>query len=96
VADPLDRQQPKLAPNHGDEFAAIAWSYAAAVRLGIDPHVVFHSAGYHGWRKAYAENFSAGRYVGVPLLQYYDMAIDPPRRGERPPDAYPHMLRWLR
>src|SRR5947209_3225287 len=23
------------------------------------------------------------------------MAIEPPRRGERPPDAYPHMLRWL-
>jgi hypothetical protein len=96
VADPAERQQANLAPNDGDEFAAIAWSYAAAVRLGIDPHLVFHAGGYHGWGKAYAENFSAGRYVGVPLLQYYGMTIEPRRKGEPQHEAYPHMLRWLR
>ena len=44
------------------------------------------------------ENFDAGRYVGVPLLQAYDMAVEPPRRGRPVGDAvpFPHMLRWVR
>jgi hypothetical protein len=97
VADPDARREEKLSPSDGDEFAAIAWSYAAAVKLGIDPRIVFHAGGYRGWSTAYVENFTAGRYVGVPLLQLYGMAIEPPRRaGERRSEAYPHMLRWLR
>src|SRR6476620_893093 len=30
------------------EAAAICWSYAACVHLGLDPRVVFHKHGYHG------------------------------------------------
>ena len=96
VADPAGRHQEKLSPDDGDEFATIAWSWAAAMKLAIDPHIVFHPDGYRGWSAAYVENFAAGRYVGVPLLQYYGMAIEPKRRGECRSDVYPHMLRWLR
>src|SRR5579872_7309423 len=59
---------------HGDsgddaglEMAAIAWSYAAALHLGIDPAVVFHPAGYRGGADALLDNFAAGRFIGVPL-----------------------------
>lgn len=96
VADPAERKQPKLSPNDGDEFAAIAWSYAAVIELGIDATVVFHPGGYRGWSAAYVENFAAGRYVGVPLLQLYDMTIEPRWARGRSSEAYPRMQRWLR
>ena len=42
------------------------------------------------------ENFTAGRYFGVPLLQLYGMAVEPRRAAETGAEPYPHMLRWLR
>src|ERR1700722_2635441 len=44
-----------------EEMAATAWSCAAAVRLGLDPSVVFRAAGYRGGAESLLENFSAGR-----------------------------------
>src|SRR5215831_18458521 len=73
VADPAVRNEPKLSPDGGDEMAAIAWSYAAARRLGIAVEIVFHPGGYKGSSPALIENFGAGRYIGVPLLQFYGM-----------------------
>ncbi|HTQ29980.1 MAG TPA: hypothetical protein VMI53_02115, partial [Opitutaceae bacterium] len=78
-----------------EEMAAIAWSYAAALHLGLDPAVVFHEAGYRGGARALVENFSAGRYVGVPILQWLGLAEDPRTAvaaGRRP---YPEMIRWV-
>ena len=46
---------------------AIAWSYAAAVHLGLDPAVVFHEAGYRGGSGSLIENFAQERYIGVPI-----------------------------
>ena len=71
----------------GDEMASIAWSYAAALHLGIDPTVVFHEHGYRGDSPMILENFGAGRTFGVPLLAWYGLC-----------DAatYPAMRRWLR
>ena len=39
VSDPAERQQSTLSPNDGDEFAAIAWSYASIRHLDIDPAI---------------------------------------------------------
>jgi hypothetical protein len=79
-----------VGPDGGAEMAAIAWSYAAAVHLDIDAAVVFHAAGYKGGAIALIENFSEGRYVGVPMLQYYGLCRE---KGE---GAYPQMIRWVR
>ena len=54
----------------GEEVGAIAWSYAAAVYLQLDPGVVFHEHGYHGGSQSMLENFAAGHYIGVPMLQW--------------------------
>jgi hypothetical protein len=70
----------------GEDMAALAWSYAAAMHLGLAPEVVFHAAGYRGGSRAIIENFSEGRYVGVPVLKWIGLT------GE----AYPEMIRWLR
>ena len=34
----------------GMEMGAIAWSYAAAMHLGVAPSVLFHDVGLSGWR----------------------------------------------
>jgi hypothetical protein len=46
VASLEERKREKFKPTLGDEITAIAWSYAAACHLGIDPAIVFHPAGY--------------------------------------------------
>ena len=80
----------------GGEMAAIAWSYAAALHLGLDPAVVFHEGGYRGDSASITENFSAGRYFGVPLLQWFGMTFDDVQAPRQGIAAYPAMQRWLR
>jgi hypothetical protein len=79
---------------HGDagndvglELGAIAWSYAAAVHLGIDPAIVFHESGYRGASRSILENFAAGRYIGVPILHW---------AGLTTAETYPAMRAWVR
>jgi hypothetical protein len=96
VTDPAERNAPTLAPSDGDEMTAIAWSYAALCHLELDPAVVFHADGYKGGAQSIIENFTAGHYFGVPLLQLYGMTVEPRRAAESGVTPYPHMLRWLR
>jgi hypothetical protein len=77
-----------------EEMMAIAWSYAACLHLGIDPHFVFHENGYKGGGDNIVDNFKSGNYVGVPLLQWLGMATTLP--GEGNVFTYPMMMKWLR
>ncbi len=95
VGDP-DRPENGVSDDPGEEMAALAWSFAAALHLGLDPSVPFHEGGYRGGGKTLAENFSLGSYVGVPMLAMWGLTLEPHRAkavGERP---YPHMLAWRR
>jgi hypothetical protein len=96
VAAPDERAQPRLSPTPGDEMAALAWSFAAARHLDVPLDVLFHAGGYKGGSSALIENFSAGRYVGVPLLHCYGMAVEPRQAAAAAVEPFPHMLRWLR
>lgn len=96
VTEPTARQAPHLSPSPGDEMASIAWSYAALRYLDVDPAIVFHAEGYKGGSDAIIENFAAGHYFGVPLLQLYGMSYEPRRAAEKGVAPFPHMLRWLR
>lgn len=86
----------RVCDDGGLEMMALAWSYAAAVHLGLPPGVVFHADGYKGDADNLIENFSAGRPIGVPMLQYFGLSCEPRLAAERGVSAYPHMLRWLR
>lgn len=86
----------KLAASGGEEMGAIAWSYAAALHLGIDPEIVFHSHGYRDGSSSLLENFREGRYIGVPMLQWLGLSLEPRQARERGCPPYPHMIRWLR
>jgi hypothetical protein len=96
VAPPEQRAEPQLSPTPGDEMTAIAWSYAAARHLRIDIEILFHPGGYKGGSASLIENFTEGRYIGVPLLHTYGMSVEPRQAAARGLDPYPHMLRWLR
>ena len=69
------------------EKAAVPWSYAAALAIGIDPAVVFHAGGYRGKSEGLLRTFGFGVYPGLNLLV---------EAGMTTVDAYPCMLRWLR
>ena len=69
----------------GEEMAAIAWSIAAAVKIGIPPEVVLHDEGYKGGGDYLIEPLLEGNGPGTPLLDWYGMS-----------DGFPNMKRWLR
>jgi hypothetical protein len=95
VSDPA-RLDEAVSDDPAEEMAAIAWSYAAALELGLAPDILFHAGGYRGGAKALIENFAQGGYVGVPMLALWGLAHEPHRAralGER---GYPHMLAWKR
>ena len=96
VASAQERAQLSLSPSGGDELATIAWSWAAACHLGLAPGLLFHPAGYKGGSESLIENFSAGRFLGVPLLQYHGMSLEPRQAVKRGVPPFPHMLRWIR
>ncbi len=80
----------------GEEMAAIAWSYAAALHLQLDPTVVFHEGGYRGGSQSLIENFAHGHYIGVPLLQWMGMTTEPKPAQANGAETYPKMFKWLR
>ena len=69
------------------EVAAMLWSYAACIHLGLDPRVVFHEHGYHGQSMALLQSFELGVYPGVNAL------VD---AGITDGNSFPKMQRWLR
>ena len=96
VHDPDRRAELKFSPSKGEELSALAWSYAATVHLGLSSELVFYPGSYGGWDTSLVENFTEGRYLGVPLLQRYGMAIEERFASERGVKPYPYMLRWVR
>ena len=82
----------------GEEMAAMAWSYAASVQLGIDPAIVFHSGGYKGGSNMVLDCFAAGvePLMGVPVLQWMGMTADTKKAAELGVRPFPAMLRWTR
>ena len=79
-----------------EEMMAIAWSYAAALAAGVDPALVFHEHGYKGGGPHILENFQAGRFFGVPMLEWVGMAYGQERAASLDRPAFPAMERWVR
>ncbi|MEW6733282.1 MAG: hypothetical protein AB1489_18280 [Acidobacteriota bacterium] len=94
-AERRKRAQANIGNKAAEEMMAIAWSYAALVHLGLDPAIVFHSGGYRGWSASLIENFTSGRYLGVPMLQWLGLTADEKRANQIGIKAYPKMIKWL-
>lgn len=77
------------------EVGTMAWSYAAALYLQLDPKVVFHDGGYGGASESLLANFGLGVYLGVNVLQEAGLAVIGARAIEVGLPSYPQMLKWL-
>jgi hypothetical protein len=78
-----------------EEMMAIAWSYAAAVHIGIDPALLFHDE-YKGGGPAILAAFAGGGGFGVPMLEWVGLTYDVRRARAEGGEPYPRMRRWLR
>jgi hypothetical protein len=94
-AEKRNRVQDDIGKKAAEEMMAIAWSYAALIHLGLEPSVVFHEDGYRGGSAALIENFTNGRYIGVPMLQWIGLTADDKRAKEQGIEPYPHMIKWV-
>lgn len=81
-----------VSKNKGDEMATLAWSYAAANYLDIDPQIVFHNKGYKGEASWLAEHFSTGGNIGVPLLVWMELTDSEDTKEI----VFPNMKKWIR
>ena len=80
----------------GEEMMAIAWSYAAARYLNIDPYIVFHEEGYKGGGAGIVKDFSEERFFGVSTLQWIGLTYESKNAKENNTEPYPHMIKWVR
>jgi hypothetical protein len=89
LTDPAKRAQlgGTIGSSAAEEVTCIAWTWAAAMHLGIEPSEVFHTEVISGNGPTLLENFSTGHYVGVPMLQRWGLAVEA---------EYPKMRRWMR
>lgn len=83
-----------LHSTQADEIAAQAWSYAAAVHLGLDPVVVFHPGGYHGASESLIAAMAGPGAPGAPLLQWFGLTRLRDDGSGTP--VFPRMSAWLR
>ncbi len=89
------RIQDNIGNKASEEMMAIAWSYAALIHLGLEPSILFHNGGYRGWSEALIDNFTNGRYIGVPMLQWLGLTADEQRAKAIGIKPYPNMIKWL-
>lgn len=79
-----------------EEMMSMAWSYAAAVNVGIPPEVVFHPYGYKGQSESLIRNFQSNNCIGLPMLQWLGMSADYRKAPELGIQPFPNMIKWLR
>ena len=84
------------AAPHGGEIEAMAWSWAAAVHLGLAPERLFHPEGYKGQSAALLLTYSLGVYPGAFGLAQAGMTLLGEAALAADVAPYPHMVRWLR
>lgn len=58
----------------GYELGVLSWSYFAALKAGIPPDEVFHAHGYKGDSDWLLDNFKNKKYIGLPLLEWMQIA----------------------
>jgi hypothetical protein len=85
---------PEGLQDPGFEIATLAWSYAAALHLGIPPEVVFHSGGYKGQSAWILGTLQSGGLMGQPLLAWLGLTSCGNIGDGKV--QFPAMSKWLR
>ena len=90
-----ERVNGEMGKKANHEVLAIAWSYAAARHLDLNPSIVIHSGGYHGWREAFLETLGRGTFIGVRGLEELGLTADTTQAAQLAIAPFPHMTRWM-
>ena len=90
-----ERLTGQVGQKANQEILAIAWSYAAAVHLKLDPALVIHSGGFHGWREVFLDTLERGTFVGVSMLKDLGLTADKEQAAQLGIAPFPRMIRWL-
>ncbi len=85
-----------LGDEHTYELGVIAWSVAAALHLEIPLSEIFHTNGYKGDAKWLRDQYATKNYLGLPLLQWMEMAAFDDEIDGDTVLPYPKMIRWTR
>ncbi len=81
----------------GEELTAIAWSWAALLKIGLAPEDIFHAGSYrNGFSSVVLEEGAKGNYIGFPLLLTWGMAYDEKYATLKGVPPFPHMVKWMR
>jgi len=103
VAEPEDRlvmdgtlSNEDFNKSASEEMMAIAWSYAAAIHIGIDPAIVLHENGYRKASSNILDAFNQSNGFGVPVLEWLGMTRTGQNAINEGIEPYPHMIKWLR
>ncbi|WP_342330302.1 hypothetical protein [Pedobacter sp. FW305-3-2-15-E-R2A2] len=91
----LDGVLPDIDLHRGAELMSLSWSYAACLKLQFAPEVVFHADGYKGEAEHLIRNFEEGIYIGLPMLQYRQMAYDEKNAAILNVEPFPYMQNWV-
>ena len=84
------------AAPHGGEVEAIAWSWAAAMHLGLAPQELFHPDGYKGQSAGLLLSYSLGVWPGAFGLAQAGMTLVGETAQEAGVPPYPRMRALLR
>ena len=84
---------PTFFPGIDIQYGAILLDEA---RLKHPADILFHPEQHNGNSQMLIDNFTSGRYIGLPLLQWFGMTVEPRQAAEHGEKPFPHMLRWVR
>ena len=93
---PEERAADPFRATGAEEISVLAWSYAAALHIGLDLKVLFHGLANGDLHEAILDNFPRGQFIGLPMLQRWGMTVEPRLAVPGGPAPFPHMLRWVR
>jgi hypothetical protein len=75
--------------SEGYEIGVLLWSYFAGLKAGIPLTEIFHPQGYKGDSQWLIDQFTDGRYIGLPLLEWMGIAV-------KQADGGVEIKNWLR
>ncbi|MFA7379416.1 MAG: hypothetical protein WC150_03075 [Bacteroidia bacterium] len=91
----MGKDDPNKDKEATEGMVAMCWSWAALTHLQLSPEVVFHNNGYKGQSVQIIQGYQSGAYMGLPMLQFYDMAYEPQQASLRELKPFPFMYKWL-
>lgn len=91
----MGKDDPNKDKEATEGMVAMCWAWAALTHLQLSPEVVFHNNGYKGQSLQIIHGYQSGAYMGLPMLQLYDMAYDPQQANIKGLNPFPYMYKWI-